>query len=75
MTMFEPRYMQTFIKTYGLCLEEVSAECLLLLMPMVRLTTPGLLQVRMSPDMLVAYVLWSAHPQYEQKTQQELKRQ
>ena len=30
------------------------------------------LQVRMSPDMLTAYVLWSAHPECEDAAQHEL---
>ena len=32
----------------------------------------GTLQVRMSPDMLTAYVLWSAHPECEDAAQHEL---
>lgn len=30
------------------------------------------LQVRMSPDMLTAYVLWSGHPECEDAAQHEL---
>lgn len=30
------------------------------------------LQVRMAPDMLTAYVLWSAHPECEDAAQHEL---
>ncbi|KAL0053825.1 hypothetical protein WJX82_011373 [Trebouxia sp. C0006] len=46
----EPPFLETLIKTYGVCIEEV----------------------RMSPDMLTAYVLWSGHPDCEEPAQNEL---
>lgn len=46
----ETPFLETMVKQYGFCVEEV----------------------RMSPDMLTAFVLWSAHPEYELSTQKEL---
>ncbi|KAL0034407.1 hypothetical protein WJX79_000698 [Trebouxia sp. C0005] len=46
----EPPFLESLIKTYGVCIEEV----------------------RMSPDMLTAYILWSGHPDCEEPAQHEL---
>ncbi|KAL3150598.1 hypothetical protein ABBQ32_000405 [Trebouxia sp. C0010 RCD-2024] len=50
LTLSQPSFLETLVKEYGLCVEEV----------------------RMSPDMLTAYVLWSAHPDCEGAAQHEL---
>ena len=73
LTLSQPTFLETLVKEYGVCVEEVrivlscqvpaSKSCIRAIFT---------LQVRMSPDMLTAYVLWSAHPDCEDAAQHEL---